>query len=88
MLEANEEIGVLLRYPSVEYFDQALNAMEDAAPMKLRVKGASYLVITMSCREKLTIRTRGEFPKEDVPCTCGKKSHWFIKHEIPGNDAP
>jgi hypothetical protein len=41
-----------------------------------------YFTITMPCGEKFTVATREDFPTLDVPCSCGNKNHFFIKHEI------
>ena len=45
------------------------------------------LEIKMPCGKKLifkTYKSLREMPHEDVPCTCGDPTHWFVKHHREG----
>jgi hypothetical protein len=73
--------GLQLSYPP-GMMGLALDAIEEKIPMDMRVDGAPFVAITMPCGEIFTVWKREEFPIVDVPCRCGDKNHFFIKHEI------
>ena len=43
---------------------------------------APAIEITMQCGHVLIIPHLDDFPKKDVPCSCGSSDHWFVKYEI------
>ena len=34
----------------------------------------------MPCKEIYVIEAIEDLPKEDLPCPCGDKTHWFVKY--------
>src|SRR5271157_2393910 len=74
------EIGVLLQYP-LGHRGSALDSLEAARGSI--VPGVPYFKISISsCGSTYEIKTRADFPQEDVPCSCGNPTHWFVKHII------
>jgi len=40
-----------------------------------------FIVIHSPCGEVFEVQNKEDMPLEDVPCTCGDKSHFFIKYK-------
>lgn len=77
----NLNIGILLSYPE-GLLDAALDKIEKAVLEELRKTGEPFITINMPCGERFVVEKRSDFPTMDVPCSCGNKTHFFIKHNI------
>ena len=44
------------------------------------IENENFISITLPCCDSLEIKRKQDFPLEDVHCTCGKKTHYFIKY--------
>lgn len=49
---------------------------------KRQVKGVPFITITMPCGESISYDRFEDIPDEDVPCSCGKPNHWFVRHVL------
>jgi len=72
--------GLMLSYPE-GMMDIALDALDDQASVNDNIN-KPYFFTTMPCGNNFIVQTKTDFPINDVPCSCGDSSHFFIKHQI------
>lgn len=79
-------VGLQLQRPHEVPIEQAKKEWKKAILDEMKRQGkkmspsAPFITITMPCGQEIKYKTWEDIPDEDVPCPCGDKKHFFVRH--------